>query len=97
MRQWLINLSTKLPAIFIRDGIYVDSSGLASEAGVTHGNMWSVRDQTRPRADSEVDSVIRHSHRTLNTSTVSDSGETRNIQKTDGEFSFSFWTSLSVD
>lgn len=39
-RRWFINLSAKLPAIFIKEGIYVDNRGLEYE--VTEDNVFNV-------------------------------------------------------
>lgn len=41
-RQLLINLSAKLPAIFIEEGIYVDNSGLAYDGEVIEDNVFNV-------------------------------------------------------
>lgn len=41
-RRLLINLSAKLPAIFIKEGIYVDSSGLARDGEVIEDNVFNV-------------------------------------------------------
>lgn len=41
-RRWIINLSVKLPAIFIKEGIYVDNSGLEYDGGVIEDNVFNV-------------------------------------------------------
>lgn len=41
-RRLFINLSAKLPAIFIKDGIYVDNSGLEYDGGATEDNEFNV-------------------------------------------------------
>lgn len=41
-RRPLINLSAKLPAIFIKEGIYGDSSGLDDDGEVIGDNVFNV-------------------------------------------------------
>lgn len=41
-RRLLINLSAKLPAIFIKEGIYVDNSGLEYDGEVIEDNVFNV-------------------------------------------------------
>lgn len=41
-RRWFINLSAKLPAIFIKEGIYVDNSGLEYYDEVREDNVLNV-------------------------------------------------------
>lgn len=41
-RRALINLSAKLPAIFIKEGIYDDNSGLDSDGEVIGDNVFNV-------------------------------------------------------
>lgn len=40
-RRRFINLSAKLPAIFIEGGIYVDSSGLGRDGEVIEDNVFN--------------------------------------------------------
>lgn len=41
-RRWLINLSAKLPAIFIKEGIYANNSGSAHNDEVIEDNVFNV-------------------------------------------------------
>lgn len=41
-RRRFINLSAKLPAIFIKEGIYVDNSGLGCDGEVIEDNIFNV-------------------------------------------------------